>query len=51
MNNFFLTLYKKFNKMGMDGRDLDGMLNSLPWKEKERKEDGTIIYTCEVKNE
>lgn len=51
MNNLFLELYNKFKKMGMNGKDLDSMLNSLPWKEKERKEDGTIIYTCEVKNE
>ena len=48
MDNFFLALYKKFNKMGMDCKDLDSMLNSLPWKE-ERKEDGTIFWTCEVK--
>jgi len=27
------------------------MLNALPWKEKERKPDGTIIYECEIKNE
>ena len=47
MDNFFLSLYKKFNQMGMNGRDLDSMLNSLPWKEVKR-EDGTIYYTCEV---
>ena len=50
MNNYFFGLYEKLSKMGMDCRDLDSMLNALPWKE-ERKEDGTIIYTCEVKNE
>ena len=49
MDNFFLALYKKFNKMGMDGRDLDSMLNSLPWKLIELKEDGTEVYECEVK--
>lgn len=47
MDNFFLNLYNKINKMGMDGRDLDRILNSLPWKEV-KKEDGTIFYTCEV---
>jgi len=47
VDNFFLTLYQKINRMGMDCRDLDSMLNSLPWKE-ERKEDGTVYYTCEV---
>lgn len=51
MNNFFLELYNKFQEMNMDGRDLDHMLNALPWKEKERKTDGTIIYECEIKNE
>lgn len=50
MDNFFLSLYNKLNKLGMDCRDLDSILNALPWKE-ERKEDGTIIYTCEIKNE
>jgi hypothetical protein len=50
MNNFFLSLYKKFNQMGMDCKDLDYMLNALPWKEV-KKEDGTIYYTCEVKDE
>jgi len=48
MDNFFFGLYEKLAKMGMDCRDLDSMLNSLPWKE-EKQEDGTIIYTCEVK--
>lgn len=50
MNNFFLTLYNKFKKMGMDSRDLDHMLDSLDWKEKEHKSDGTIVYICEIKN-
>ena len=48
MDNFFLALYNKFSKMGMNCKDLDSMLNSLPWKE-EKREDGTIYYTCEVK--
>jgi hypothetical protein len=48
MNNFFLDLYTIFQKMNMNGKDLDHLLNALPWKE-ERKEDGTIYYTCEVK--
>jgi len=55
MDNFFLDLYNKFEKMGMNGKDLDHMLNALPWKEKERKLDGTVISECnipeEVKNE
>lgn len=50
MPDFFFGLYEKLVKMGMDCRDLDSMLNALPWKE-ERREDGTIIYTCEVDNE
>jgi hypothetical protein len=48
MDNFFLALYKKFKEMGGNGKDLDSMLNALPWKE-EKREDGTIFYTCEVK--
>jgi len=48
VDNFFLALYNKFNKMGMNGKDLDSMLNSLPWKLKELKDDGTEIYECEV---
>lgn len=48
MDNFFLSLYVKLKKMGMNGKDLDNILNSLPWKEKKR-EDGTVYYTCEVK--
>jgi len=51
MSNFFLELYKEFEKMGMNCKDLDSMLRNLPWKEKERKPDGTIIYTCEIKND
>ena len=47
MDNFFLSLYKKFNQMGMDTTDLDSMLNSLPWKE-EHKKDGTVFYTCDI---
>ena len=49
MDNFFLALYNKFSKMGMNCKDLDSMLNSLPWKIKEVKEDGTMIWECEVK--
>jgi len=48
MNNFFLDLSNKFKKMGMNGKDLDHMLASLDWKEKERKSDGTIVYECEI---
>ena len=51
MNNFFLELYRKFEAMGMNGKDLDHMLNALPWKEKEHKPNGNIIYECEIKNE
>jgi hypothetical protein len=51
VDNFFLALYKKFNKMGMNGKDLDSMLNSLPWKLIETRADGTEVYECEVKNE
>lgn len=51
MKNFFLELYKKLEKMGMNGKDLDSMLNSLPWKETEKKSDGTIVYKCELKDE
>lgn len=51
MNNYFLNLYKTLSKMGMDCRDLDSMLNSLPWKLKEIKPDGTQVYECEIKNE
>lgn len=51
MDNFFFGLYQKLTKMGMDGRDLDGILNSLPWVEKERKPDGTIVYECEIKDD
>jgi len=51
MDNFFLNLYNKLNKMNMNGKDLDSLLNSLPWKEKERKPDGTIIYECEIKDD
>lgn len=51
MDNFFLSLYKKFNKMGLDGRDLDSMLNSLPWKLKELKDDGTGVYECSIAEE
>ena len=47
-NNFFLNLYnKKISKMRMDTRDLDSILNALPWKEV-KKEDGTVYYTCEI---
>lgn len=49
MNNFFLELYNTLKKMGMNGKDLDSLLNSLPWKERERKPDGTIVYECEIK--
>ena len=48
VDNFFLAIYNKFNQMGMNCKDLDSMLNSFPWKE-ETREDGTIYYTCEVK--
>lgn len=49
MDNFFISLYKKFQSMGMTGKDLDGMLNSLPWKLIETRTDGTEVYECEVK--
>jgi hypothetical protein len=49
VDNFFFNLYKKFKSMGGDGRDLDSMLNSLPWKLIETKLDGTEIYECEIK--
>ncbi len=48
MDSFFLELYKKLNEMGMNCKDLDSMLNALPWKEVKR-EDGTIYYKCEIK--
>jgi hypothetical protein len=48
VDSFFFGLYKKLNKMGMDCKDLDSLLNSLPWKEK-RKTDGTIVYMCTIK--
>lgn len=51
MNNFFLSIYKKLNKMNMNGKDLDSILNSLSWKVKEKKADGTVIYECEITNE
>jgi hypothetical protein len=51
MKNFFLELYNQLQSMGMTGKDLDSILNSLPWKEVERKADGTIVYECELKNE
>ena len=47
MKNFFLELYNnKINKMKMDCRDLDSILNALPWKE--IKKDTTIYYLCEI---
>jgi hypothetical protein len=49
MNNFLFDLYQKLNTLGMDGQDLDYLLNALPWREKERKSDGSIIYECEIK--
>ena len=48
MDSFFFGLYKTLNKMNMNGKDLDSLLNSLPWKE-ERKTDGTVIYVCTIK--
>jgi hypothetical protein len=51
MSDFFLDLYKKLNKMEMNGRDLDSILNALPWKIKETKADGTVVYECEIKDE
>ena len=51
MNNFFLDLYQIFVKMGMNGKDLDSMLNALPWKEKKHEPDGSITSICEIKND
>lgn len=51
MNNYFIELYKKLQSMSLDGRSLDSILNSLPWKLVETKPDGTEIYECEVKSE
>lgn len=51
MNNFFFKMYNKFKEMGGSGKDLDSMLDALPWKEIEHKSDGTIIYECEIKDE
>jgi len=48
VDNFFLDLYHKFGKMNMNGKDLDHMLNALPWKEKERLPDGTVVYECKI---
>lgn len=48
MNSFFIDLYKYFQKMGGNGKDIDHMLANLPWK-KQKKEDGTIYYICEIK--
>ncbi len=47
MLNWFFELFKK---VGSDGRNLDSILNSLPWKLKEIKSDGTEHYECEIKN-
>ena len=41
-------MYYFFTIIGMDGRDLDSFLEALPWKEIERKEDGTIIKVCNI---
>jgi len=46
-NNFFLELYAKFQKMGLDCRDFDSMLKSLPYKEMKR-EDGSVYYACDI---
>jgi len=46
-NNFFLEFYYKFEKMGLDGRDFDVMLKSLPYKEMKR-EDGSVYYVCDI---
>jgi hypothetical protein len=48
--NFFLELYNQLAKMNMNGKDLDHLLDSLPWKQKEIKEDGTIVYECSIQN-
>jgi hypothetical protein len=37
--------------MNMNCNDLDHMLNALPWKEKERQLDDTIIYECKIEEE
>lgn len=50
MSEFFLDLYMSLNKMNMNGKDLDSILNNLPWKEI-KTEDGKTIYICELKNE
>jgi hypothetical protein len=49
VDNFFIALYKKFQSMGMNGKDLDYMLDALPWKLVETRADGTEVYECEVK--
>ena len=46
MDNFFLNF---INKMKITGKDLDSMLDSLPWKLIETRDDGTEVYECEVK--
>lgn len=51
MKNFFLELYQLLNQINMNGKDLDSILNSLPWEYLETKPDGTKIYTCEIKYE
>ena len=50
MDNIFLDLYKQFQKMDMNGKDLDHMLNALPWEEV-KNEDGTVSYVCKIKEE
>lgn len=49
MYNFFFRLYHQFQEMDMNGKNMDSMLNALPWKERERLPDGTIIYECKIK--
>jgi hypothetical protein len=49
MNDFFLELYNDFQKMGMNCKDLDHMLDALPWEETEHKPDGTVVYICKIK--
>lgn len=51
MKNFFLDLYNILKNMNMNGKDLDHCLNALPWKIKEKKVDGTIVYECKITDE
>ena len=46
--NFFLALYQDLKKMGMDCKDLDSLLNAIPWNE-QIDEKGNKTYVYEIK--